>query len=89
MPESIKKRATIGAIWAAVDRFGIVLLQFVINIVLARLLTPEDFGCIGMITIFVAVSQTLIDGGFGSALIQKKDATQQDFSTIFFWNILF
>ena len=89
MPESIKKRATIGAIWAAVDRFGIVLLQFVINIVLARLLTPEDFGCIGMITIFVAVSQTLIDGGFGSALIQKKDATQQDFSTIFYWNILF
>lgn len=89
MPESIRKRATTGAIWAAVDRFGIVLLQFVINIVLARLLTPEDFGCIGMITIFVAVSQTLIDGGFGSALIQKKEATQQDFSTIFYWNILF
>lgn len=89
MSESIRKKATIGAIWAAVDRFGIVLLQFVINIVLARLLTPGDFGCIGMITIFVAISQTLIDGGFGSALIQKKDATQQDFSTIFYWNILF
>ena len=89
MLESIRKKATIGVIWAAVDRFGIVLLQFVINIVLARLLTPEDFGCIGMITIFVAVSQTLIDGGFGSALIQRKDATQQDFSTIFYWNILF
>ena len=60
-----------GIFWSAVDRFGVVLLQFVINLVLARLLTPNDFGLVGMILIFVVVSQTLIDSGFGSALIQK------------------
>lgn len=82
-------RTTKGILWAAVDKFGIVLLQFVINLVLARLLMPEDFGCIGMILIFVAVSQTLIDGGFASALIQKVNASQTDYSTIFYWNICF
>ena len=78
-----------GVAWAAVDKFGIVLLQFVINLVLARLLIPDDFGCVGMIMIFVAVSQTLIDGGFASALIQKVNASQTDYSTTFYWNILF
>lgn len=63
------------------------LLQFVINLVLARLLTPADFGAVGMLAIFLAVSNVLIDGGFASALIQKKDATQTDWSTVFFWNI--
>ena len=78
-----------GVAWAAVDKFGVILLQFVINLILARLLLPSDFGCIGMILIFVAVSQTLIDGGFGAALIQKIDASQRDYSTIFYWNLLF
>ena len=82
-------RTAKGLVWAAIDKFGIVLLQFVINLVLARLLMPEDFGCIGMILIFVAVSQTLIDGGFASALIQKVNASQTDYSTIFYWNICF
>lgn len=82
-------RTTKGILWASIDKFGIVLLQFVINIVLARLLTPNDFGLVGMIMIFVAVSQTLIDGGFASALIQKVNASQTDYSTIFYWNILF
>ena len=78
-----------GTMWSAIDKFGIVILQFVINLVLARMLTPDDFGVIGMILIFVAVSQTLVDGGFASALIQKIDPTPTDYSTIFFWNIIF
>ena len=78
-----------GVAWAAVDKFGVILLQFVVNLILARLLLPGDFGCVGMILIFVAVSQTLIDGGFGAALIQKIDASQRDYSTIFYWNLLF
>lgn len=81
--------ATKGILWAAIDKFGIVLLQFVINLVLARLLTPDDFGLVGMILIFVAVSQVLIDGGFSSALIQRVKPSQVDYSTIFYWNILF
>lgn len=78
-----------GVIWAAVDKFGVVLLQFVINLVLARMLTPHYFGMVGMIMIFVVVSQTLIDAGFASALIQKLKPSQEDFSTIFWWNIIF
>lgn len=78
-----------GTVWAMVDKIGTMCIQFVVNIVLARLLMPEDFGCIGMLTIFISVSQTLVDGGFGSALIQKKEPTQEDYSTIFYWNLLF
>lgn len=78
-----------GILWSAIDRFGNVLLQFVVNLVLARLLTPEDYGCVGMLAIFIAVSQVLIDGGFCSALIQKQDVTSRDYSTIFYWNIAF
>ena len=62
-------------------------VSFFSNVVLARLLTPDDYGCIGMLMIFIALSNTFIDGGFGSALIQKKRPTQEDYSTIFYWNI--
>ena len=86
---SLGKKAFSGAIWASVDKIGTMALQFFVNIILARLLMPSDFGCIGMLAIFVIVSQTIIDGGFGSALIQKKEPTQTDYSTIFYWNILF
>lgn len=64
-------------------------LQFVVNLILARLLIPADFGAIGILAIFIVVSQVLIDSGFSSALIQKKEPSQVDFSTIFFWNISF
>lgn len=86
---SLGEKAFSGAIWASVDKIGTMALQFFVNIVLARLLMPSDFGCIGMLAIFIVVSQTIIDGGFGSALIQKKEPTQTDYSTIFYWNILF
>lgn len=63
------------------------LIQFVSGIILARLLTPYDYGCIGMLMIFMLLAESFIDGGFGSALIQKKRPTQEDYSTIFFWNL--
>lgn len=87
MAESFGHKVISGAIWAAIDRIGSMILQFVVNLVLARLLTPADFGAVGMLTIFIAVSMTLVDGGFASALIQRKESNQRDFSTIFFWNI--
>lgn len=83
------RTTTQSVLWAAVDKFGIVALQFVINLVLARMLTPDDFGCIGMILIFVAISQVLVDGGFGAALIQKIEPSKADYSTTFYWNIIF
>ena len=89
MAESLGNKAAKGAVWASINRFGIMVLQFVVNLILARLLMPSDYGAIGMLAIFIAVSSTLIDGGFGSALIQKKNPTQKDYSTIFYWNVLF
>lgn len=74
-------------IWSSLQRFGSMGISFISNIMLARLLTPDDYGCIGMLMIFIALSSTFIDGGFGSALIQKKRPTTEDYSTIFFWNI--
>ncbi|MDE6339528.1 MAG: oligosaccharide flippase family protein, partial [Muribaculaceae bacterium] len=86
MKPSLKKKTLQGMIWSSVQKFGTLGLSFIANIVLARLLTPSDFGCIGMLAIFIAVSQTFVDGGFGSALIQKKDPTKEDYSTILYFN---
>lgn len=85
MAESIAKKAVKGTVWSAIDKFGVMALQFLIYVVLARLLSPEDFGALNMIMIFIWVSVACVDGGFGSALIQKKHSTQTDYSTIFFW----
>lgn len=87
MQENLKAKTVSSMIWSALQRFGTMGISFVSNIVLARLLTPDDYGCIGMLAIFITVSNTFVDGGFGSALIQKKDVTQKDYSTIFWWNL--
>ena len=74
-------------IWNAVERFGSSFFLFVSNLVLARLLSPDDFGCIGMLLVFISISDAIVDGGFGSALIQKKNPTATDYSTVFYWNL--
>lgn len=74
-------------VWTALQRYSTMLIQFISGIILARLLSPYDYGCIGMLTIFMVLAEAFIDGGFGSALIQKKNPTQEDYSTIFFWNL--
>ena len=83
---SLKTQATKGMIWSAIDKFASQAGQFVIGVVLARLLMPKDFGLIGMLSIFIAVSQSFIDSGMGSGLIQKKNRTEADFSTVFIFN---
>lgn len=74
-------------VWTSIQKFAGMGISFISGIILARLLTPYDYGCIGMLSIFMVLAETIIDGGFGSALIQKKKPTQIDYSTIFFWNI--
>ncbi len=74
--------------WNGLGNTGSSLISFVSNIVLARLLLPSDFGCIAMLYVFMALSNTLINGGFGAALIQKKDPTKEDYNTVFYWNII-
>ena len=85
--KSIQTRALSGVLWSSIQKFSSIAITFLANVVLARLLTPSDFGCIGMLMIFISLSNTFIDGGFGSALIQKKDPSPTDYSTIFYWNI--
>ncbi|MDE6166711.1 MAG: lipopolysaccharide biosynthesis protein, partial [Muribaculaceae bacterium] len=74
-------------VWVGIQRFGSVLIAFLSNIVLARMLTPDDYGYVGMLLIFIAVASTFIDGGLGSALIQKTKPTEKDYSTVFYWNL--
>lgn len=85
--KELKKKATSGMVWTALRKYSTMVIQFISGIILARLLTPHDYGCIGMLAIFMTLANTFIDAGFGSALIQKKRPTQTDFSTIFFWNM--
>lgn len=74
-------------VWTAIQKYSKMIIQFISGIILARLLTPYDYGCIGMLSIFMVLAETIIDGGFGSALIQRKHPTQEDYSTIFWWNL--
>lgn len=87
MSSSLKQQTISGMLWSAVQKFGNMGISFVSNIILARMLTPDDYGCIGMLAIFITISSTFVDGGFASALIQKKVPTQKDYSTIFWWNL--
>lgn len=86
--KSIKERTITGILWSSVHRFGTIIISFIANIVLARLLLPEDFGVIAMLMVFIAFSDTIVNGGFASALIQKKDPNHDDYSTIFYWNFI-
>lgn len=83
----LKEKTLSGVKWNAIGRFSTQGVSFVISILLARILTPSDYGVVGMIGIFMAIAQTFIDSGFGSALIRKNNCTDEDFSTAFYFNI--
>ena len=85
---SINNKAFTGMSWTALERLVSQLIQLTISIVLARLLLPSDYGIIGMLAIFMAISQTLMDSGFANALIQKKDRCNIDYYTVFYFNII-
>lgn len=84
---NLKDTVASGMIWNALQKYSTIGVYFISSIILARLLTPFDYGCIGMLDIFIAIATIMIDGGFGAALLQKKRPTQEDYSTIFYWNI--
>lgn len=85
---SIKEHTVNSVKWTSIEKFSLQLMQFVLGIFLARLLSPSDFGTVGMIAIFIAVSNTFIDSGFGNALIRKQNCSEQDYSTVFYFNIV-
>lgn len=85
---SLKQKTVSGVIWSIIDSFASNGIQFIVGIILARILSPREFGLIGMLTIFIALSQSFIDSGFTNALIRKKDCTQTDYSTVFYFNFV-
>ncbi len=87
MVQTLRDKTINGGLWMGIERFATSTFLFVSNIVLARLLCPEDFGILGLLLVFVHLADSIIDGGFGAALIQRKNATDKDFSTIFYWNL--
>lgn len=88
MPDGLKSKTIHALFWSFLERFGQQGIQFIISIILARLLLPEQFGLIAMLSIFMAIAQSFIDSGFGQALIQKQDSTYIDECSIFYFNIL-
>lgn len=76
-------------LWRLAERFGAQAIAFIVSIVLARILEPEEYGIIALITVFITILQVFVDSGLGNALIQKKNADEVDFSTVFFTNLFF
>lgn len=85
---SLKEQAVSGMIWTFAQQFSTQGIGFIISVVLARLLLPAEFGIIGMIAIFMGVGGALVDSGLASSLIRTPDANEEDFSTVFYFNII-
>lgn len=87
MSESLKHKTLRGTVWSSVERFSVQGIAFVVMVIMARVLTPDDYGLVGMLTVFIAVSQSLVDSGFSQALIRKQERSELDNSTVFYFNI--
>ena len=88
MAESLKNKTVKGVGWSAVEKFSGQGIQFIVTLIIANILTPKDFGLVGMMAVFISVAQALIDGGFSQALIRKQDRSEVDCCTVFYFNII-
>ena len=86
--ENIKQSVFSNIVWRFAERCGAQIVSFIVLIVLARILAPEAYGTIALITVFINILQVFVDNGLGNALIQKKDADDLDFSTVFYANVV-
>ncbi len=88
MSDTLKQKTFSGFSWSFLDTVASHGLNFVIGVILARILSPRDFGLAGMMIIFITISNSFVSGGFGKALIRKRDCSNQDYSTVFIYNIV-
>jgi len=89
MPEDNLKASVISSLfWKSLERGGVSGIQLIIQIILARLLLPEDYGIIALIVVFISISQTFVQSGLGTALIQKREVTDEDYSSVFYLTLL-
>jgi len=85
---SLKDKTIHGVSWSMIDNLSSSGITFIVGLVLARILSPIEFGILGMITVFIAVSNTIVDSGFSNALIRKIDVKDIDYNTVFYFNLL-
>ena len=86
--QNLKNKTISSMVWTATQKFGVLILSFISNLVLAWYLSAEDFGAIGMLSVFITLSETFIDSGLGAALIQKDNPSELDYSTVFWTNLI-
>ena len=87
MSDYLKSQTIRGVGWSAIERFSTQGVTFFVQIILARLLSPRDYGIIGMLAVFIQIAQVFVDSGFANALIQKKECNNKDYSTVFYLNL--
>src|SRR5690554_3451566 len=85
---SLKEKLIKGGLWTMGGQFGTLSLTIIANIWLARILSPTEFGQLGIIMFFIAIANTLTESGLSGALIRKRDASKEDYSTIFIFNLV-
>ena len=88
MADSLKSKVAKGAVWATLERFSVQAMQFVVSMVLARLLTPTDYGTVALLSIFLAVASSLASCGFGNALVQRKNVGDLEFNSVFYISVV-
>ena len=88
MSNSLRWKTVNGILWSSIERFSSAGINFITGLIIARLLSPHEYGLMAMLAIFIAISQSVIDSGFSNALIRKKDRTEKDFSTTFYFNVV-
>jgi len=89
MAQYNNKSVLTGLFWRFMERCGAQMVSLVVSIILARIIDPKVYGTVAIVTIITSILQIFVDGGLGNALIQKKDADQLDFSTVFYSNVIF
>jgi len=85
---NLKKQALAGVKWTFLQQVGMQGIRFIISVILARILAPQEFGLIAMIAVFIAIGNTLLNAGLGSSLIRSKDVDEKDYSTVFYFNLI-
>lgn len=88
MENNLKQKTLIGVIWSSIDIVTNQLVTLIVQIILARLLVPEEFGIIGIVLAFTAIAQIIVDSGFSNALIRENETTEEDYSTVFYYNVI-
>lgn len=88
MSESLKQKTAKGVLWSGVEQLSVQIIQFVLGLIMARILSPHDYGLVGMILVFTSIAETFVNSGFSNALIRKQNKTEVDYSTAFYFNVV-